>query len=63
VLAADRPELFVRNQEHITAAVYVVNLEQLRPLAALTRSNVDRAAIAIAGEDARPLLAPFPRRA
>jgi hypothetical protein len=40
VLAADCPELFVRNEEHVAAAVYVVNLDQLGSWTALTRSNV-----------------------
>jgi len=43
VLAANGAELFVRNEEHV-AAVSVVDLEQLRPLAALARSYVNGAA-------------------
>jgi len=39
VLAANGAELFVRNEEHV-AAVSVVDLEQLRPLAAFTRPDV-----------------------
>jgi hypothetical protein len=41
VLAADRPELFVRNEEHVAAAVSVVNLEQLGSWTPLIRSNVN----------------------
>jgi hypothetical protein len=63
VLAADRAELFVRNEQHVTVAVDVVNLEQRRPLAALARSNVNGAAVAVTLEDARPCLSPLPRRA
>jgi hypothetical protein len=36
----------------------VVNFEQLRPLAALSRANVNGAAIAVSGEDALARLSP-----
>jgi hypothetical protein len=40
VLAADGGELLVWNEQQVRIAVVkVVNLEQLRPLAALPRSN------------------------
>jgi hypothetical protein len=38
VLVAECPELFVRNEEHLAASISVMNLEQVRPLAALTRT-------------------------
>lgn len=49
MLAADSGELLVRNEQHVPAAVDVVNLEQLRPLAALTGTNLNGAAVAVAG--------------
>jgi hypothetical protein len=54
VRTADRPELFVRNEQHAAAAVSVVNLEQLRPLAALTRAHLNGAAVAVPSEDSLP---------
>ena len=61
VLAAERPELFVRNEEDIAASVFVVNLEQPCVRAAFTRSHLNGAAIAVPGEDSLPRLASFPR--
>lgn len=63
VLAADRSELFVRNDRHVAVAIDVVNLEQRRPLSTLARSNLNGAAVVVAGEDALPRLAPLPRGA
>jgi hypothetical protein len=57
VLAAGRAELVIRHEQHVAPAVSVVNLEQLRPLAALAQSNVNGGAIAVPGEDALPRLA------
>jgi hypothetical protein len=54
VLAANSGEFRVWNEQHVAPAVYVVNLEQLGSWSALPRSNVDRAAVAVAGEDSRP---------
>jgi hypothetical protein len=48
VLAAGGGELRVWNEQHLAAAIYVVNLEQRGGCARLTRSNVDRAAVVVA---------------
>ena len=64
VPAANGPQLVIGNEQHVTLfAVDVVNLQEFRPLAALARSDVNGAAVAVAGEDAVPRLSPFPRRA
>ncbi len=60
MLAADRAELAIGNEEHVTLfAVDVVNLKQLRPLAALTRPDLGCATEAVTGQNARPRLSPL----
>jgi hypothetical protein len=46
VSPANSGELGVWNEEHVAAAVDVVNLEQFGSWTALARSKVDRAAVA-----------------
>ena len=60
VLAADRCQFVIGNEEHV-AACEVVDLEERRRVAALAPLPV-RTAVAVSFEDANAGLAPFPRR-
>ena len=52
MLAADRAELAIGNEQHVTVfAVDVVNLEQLCFRAALTRPDLGCATEAVTGQD------------